>query len=83
MIQMLLDHPARGSVDFSSLRLILYAGSPISLGLIKRAIAHAGRSSCSSTAPTETSGAVSMLRAGRARPRRRGRAAIAAAGRCR
>src|SRR3546814_6326214 len=39
MLQMLLDHPAAASTDFSSIRLTLYAGSPISLGLIKRAIA--------------------------------------------
>jgi acyl-CoA synthetase (AMP-forming)/AMP-acid ligase II len=39
MLQMLLDHPDAATSDFSSLRLTLYAGSPISLGLIKRAIA--------------------------------------------
>src|SRR3546814_174105 len=39
MLQMLLDHPDAAKTDFSSIRLTLYAGSPISLGLIKRAIA--------------------------------------------
>jgi acyl-CoA synthetase (AMP-forming)/AMP-acid ligase II len=39
MLQFLLDHPDAATTDFSSLRLILYAGSPISLGLIKRALA--------------------------------------------
>src|SRR3546814_21111803 len=39
MLQMLLDHPDAARTDFSSIRLTLYAGSPISLGLIKRAIA--------------------------------------------
>ena len=35
MLQILLDHPDSAATDFSSLRLTLYAGSPISLGLIK------------------------------------------------
>ena len=34
MLQMLLDHPQAAATDFSSIRLTLYAGSPISLGLI-------------------------------------------------
>jgi acyl-CoA synthetase (AMP-forming)/AMP-acid ligase II len=33
MLQILLDHPSAAATDFSSLRLTLYAGSPISLGL--------------------------------------------------
>jgi acyl-coenzyme A synthetase/AMP-(fatty) acid ligase len=38
MIQLLIDHPDAATTDFSSVRLTMYAGSPISLGLIKRAI---------------------------------------------
>jgi long-chain acyl-CoA synthetase len=39
MIQMLVDHPALGSYDVSSLRSISYGGSPISQAVLGRAIA--------------------------------------------
>jgi acyl-CoA synthetase (AMP-forming)/AMP-acid ligase II len=62
MIQMLLDHPRAGGTDFSSLRLILYAGSPISLGLIKRAIAQMPGQFMQFYGATEGGGAFSILR---------------------
>ena len=62
MIQMLLDHPAAVETDFSSLRLTLYAGSPISLGLIKRAIAQMPCEFMQFYGATEANGAFSILR---------------------
>jgi len=62
MIQMLLDHPEAGGADFSSLRLVMYAGSPISLGLIRRAIAAMPCEFMQFYGATETSGAVTLLR---------------------
>ncbi len=62
MIQMLLDHPQAASADFSSLRLVMYAGSPISLGLIKRAIGAMPCEFMQFYGATETSGAVTLLR---------------------
>lgn len=62
MIQMLLDHPDAAATDFSSLRLMLYAGSPISLGLIKRAIAMMPCKFMQFYGATEANGAFSILR---------------------
>ena len=62
MIQMLLDHPMAAETDFSSLRLMLYAGSPISLGLIKRAIAQMPCKFMQFYGATEANGAFSILR---------------------
>jgi acyl-CoA synthetase (AMP-forming)/AMP-acid ligase II len=62
MIQMLLDHPNAAQTDFSSLRLTLYAGSPISLGLIKRAIAMMPCKFMQFYGATEANGAFSILR---------------------
>ncbi len=62
MLQMLLDHPAAAATDFSSLRLVLYAGSPISLGLIKRAIASMPCKFMQFYGSTEAGGASSILR---------------------
>ncbi len=62
MIQMLLDHPNAANTDFSSLRLTLYAGSPISLGLIKRAIAMMPGKFMQFYGATEANGAFSILR---------------------
>jgi acyl-CoA synthetase (AMP-forming)/AMP-acid ligase II len=64
MLQMLLDHPDAASTDFSSLRLTLYAGSPISLGLIKRAIAAMPCRFMQFYGSTESGGAASILRPG-------------------
>lgn len=62
MLQMLLDHPDAKITDFSSLRLTLYAGSPISLGLIKRAIAVMPCKFMQFYGSTEAGGATSILR---------------------
>jgi len=62
MLQMLLDHPHAQEADFSSLRLTLYAGSPISLGLIKRAIAAMPGKFMQFYGSTESGGALSILR---------------------
>jgi acyl-CoA synthetase (AMP-forming)/AMP-acid ligase II len=62
MLQMLLDHPDATGADFSSLRLTLYAGSPISLGLIKRAIATMPGQFMQFYGSTEAGGASSILR---------------------
>jgi acyl-CoA synthetase (AMP-forming)/AMP-acid ligase II len=62
MLQMLLDHPDAPTTDFSSLRLTLYAGSPISLGLIKRAIATMPGQFMQFYGSTEAGGASSILR---------------------
>jgi long-chain acyl-CoA synthetase len=62
MIQMLLDHPDAPTTDFSSLRLTLYAGSPISLGLIKRAIEKMPCRFMQFYGATEANGAFSILR---------------------
>jgi acyl-CoA synthetase (AMP-forming)/AMP-acid ligase II len=62
MLQLLLDHPNAATTDFSSLRLMLYAGSPISLGLIKRAIAKIPCQFMQFYGSTESGGAASILR---------------------
>jgi acyl-CoA synthetase (AMP-forming)/AMP-acid ligase II len=62
MLQMLLDHPAAATSDFSSLRLTLYAGSPISLGLIQRAISAMPCRFMQFYGSTEAGGASSILR---------------------
>lgn len=62
MLQMLLDHPDAAKTDFSSIRLTLYAGSPISLGLIKRAIATMPGEFMQFYGSTEAGGATSILR---------------------
>jgi len=62
MLQMLLDHPAAATTDFSSLRMTLYAGSAISLGLIKRAIAMMPCQFMQFYGSTESGGATSILR---------------------
>jgi acyl-CoA synthetase (AMP-forming)/AMP-acid ligase II len=62
MLQMLLDHPAAANSDFSSLRLTLYAGSPISLGLIQRAISAMPCRFMQFYGSTEAGGASSILR---------------------
>ena len=62
MIQMLLDHASAASTDFSSLRLVMYAGSPIALGLIKRALQAMPCEFMQFYGATETSGAVTLLR---------------------
>lgn len=62
LIQMLLDHPDAAKTNFSSVRLTMYAGSPITLGLIKRAIRAMPGKFMQFYGQTETSGPVSLLR---------------------
>jgi len=62
IIQILLDHPDADATDFSSIRLVMYAGSPISLGLIKRALQKMPCEFMQFYGATETSGAVTLLR---------------------
>jgi acyl-CoA synthetase (AMP-forming)/AMP-acid ligase II len=62
MIQMLIDHPAAEVTDFSSIRLTLYAGSAISLGQIKRAMARMPGQFMQFYGSTEAGGAFSILR---------------------
>ena len=59
---MMLAHPKAANADFSSLRLTLYAGSPISLGLIKRAISTMPCKFMQFYGSTEAGGASSILR---------------------
>jgi acyl-CoA synthetase (AMP-forming)/AMP-acid ligase II len=62
MIQLMLDHPNAKSTNFESVRLRMYAGSPISLGLIKFAISMMPGKFMQFYGQTETSGPVSLLR---------------------
>jgi len=62
MIQLMIDHKLASSTDFSSVRLLMYAGSPISLGLLKRAISIMPCQFMQFYGQTETSGPVSLLR---------------------
>ncbi|MDB5987890.1 MAG: Perillic acid-CoA ligase GeoC [Nevskia sp.] len=61
-IQMLLDHPDAATADFSSLRLVMYAGSPISSRLLQRAIAEMKCRFMQFYGATESSGAITLLR---------------------
>lgn len=62
-LQMLLEHPGAANVDFTCFKLVMYAGSPISLPLIKRALAEMKSSFVQWYGATETVGAMTMLRA--------------------
>ena len=61
-IQMILDHPEAKSADFSSLRLVMYAGSAISSTLLKRALQEMGCQFMQFYGATESSGAITLLR---------------------
>jgi acyl-CoA synthetase (AMP-forming)/AMP-acid ligase II len=61
-IQMLLDHPNAAATDFSSLRLVMYAGSPISSRLLQRALSAMKCKFMQFYGATESSGAVTLLR---------------------
>ncbi|MGE0230280.1 MAG: long-chain-fatty-acid--CoA ligase [Flavobacteriaceae bacterium] len=62
-LQMLLDHPDAATVDFTCFKLVMYAGSPISLPLIKRAMAEMKSQFVQWYGATETVGAMTLLRA--------------------
>jgi acyl-CoA synthetase (AMP-forming)/AMP-acid ligase II len=62
-IQMILDHPAAKTADFSSLRLVMYAGSAISSALLQRALTEMmGCRFMQFYGATESSGALTLLR---------------------
>ena len=61
-IQMLLDHPDAKTTDFSSLRLVMYAGSPISSRLLQRALVEMKCHFMQFYGATESSGAITLLR---------------------
>ncbi|MBT2301985.1 AMP-binding protein [Variovorax paradoxus] len=62
VIQMMLDHPGLEAADLSSLRLIMYAGSPISATLLKRAMHAIPSHFMQFYGATESGGAMSILR---------------------
>ena len=62
MIQMLLDDPAYKQCDFSSIREVVYAGSAISLGLIKQALDVIPCRFMQFYGSTESGGAITLLR---------------------
>jgi acyl-CoA synthetase (AMP-forming)/AMP-acid ligase II len=61
-IQMILDHPDSKSADFSSLRLVMYAGSAISSALLQRALREMKCQFMQFYGATESSGAITLLR---------------------
>lgn len=61
-IQMVLDHPDAKTTDFSSLRLVMYAGSAISSALLQRAISEMKCRFMQFYGATESSGALTLLR---------------------
>ena len=62
-LQMLLDHPAAAGTDFSCFKLVMYAGSPIALPLIRQAMRQMHSRFVQWYGATETVGAVTLLRA--------------------
>ena len=57
----LLQHPARKTTDFSSLKTIFYGASPIPFDLLKSAVASFGCQFCQLYGLTETTGAIVYL----------------------
>ncbi|HSW18360.1 MAG TPA: AMP-binding protein, partial [Ramlibacter sp.] len=66
-LQMLLEHPDAASTDFSCFKLCMYAGSPIALPLIKKAMRQMRCDFVQWYGATETLGAATFLRAGQHR----------------
>ena len=62
VIQMMLDHPAAAATDFSSLRYVMYAGSPINATLLRRALVEMKCEFIQFYGATESSGALTILR---------------------
>ncbi len=62
VIQMMLDHPGAKTADLRSLRLIMYAGSPINATLLKRAMREIPSQFMQFYGATESGGAMSILR---------------------
>jgi acyl-CoA synthetase (AMP-forming)/AMP-acid ligase II len=63
VIQMLLDHPEVSEVDFGSVRLVMYAGSPINVSLMNRALAEMKCDLMQFYGATESVGAMMLLQA--------------------
>jgi len=61
-LQMILDHPASATADLSSLRMVMYAGSPITAPLLKRAMTTLKCDFMQFYGATESCGAVTLLR---------------------
>jgi acyl-CoA synthetase (AMP-forming)/AMP-acid ligase II len=61
-IQMVLDHPDAKTADFSSLRLVMYAGSAINSALLQRALLEMKCRLMQFYGATESSGALTLLR---------------------
>lgn len=62
VIQMMLDHPNAASADFSSVRVVVYAGSSIGLSLLKRALDELDCDFIQFYGATETGAGVTFLR---------------------
>jgi long-chain acyl-CoA synthetase len=62
MIQVLLDHPNSAQTDFSCIREVMYAGSPIAVGLLKRALEVIPCPFMQFYGATEVGGALTLLR---------------------
>ncbi|MFT3792313.1 MAG: long-chain-fatty-acid--CoA ligase [Rudaea sp.] len=61
-IQMVLDHPTAKTADFSSLRLVMYASSPINAQLLKRGLIEMKCHFMQFYGATESCGAMTILR---------------------
>ncbi len=62
VIQMLLDHPEAATADYSSIRIVVYAGSSIGAHLLERAIREMKCEFMQFYGATETSTGVTLLR---------------------
>ncbi|MDB5971901.1 MAG: hypothetical protein JWQ90_4351 [Hydrocarboniphaga sp.] len=62
VIQMLLDHPDAASADYSSVRIVVYAGSSIGAHLLKRAMVEMKCQFMQFYGATETGAGVTFLR---------------------
>lgn len=62
VIQMMLDHPDAATADFSPVRVVVYAGSPIGAHLLKRAITELKCDFIQFYGATETGAGVTFLR---------------------
>lgn len=60
-LQMMLDHPASGEVDFASLDKFLYGAAPIPLPLLKQGLERMGCDFVGTYGMTEANGVVAML----------------------
>jgi acyl-CoA synthetase (AMP-forming)/AMP-acid ligase II len=61
VLQMLLDHPDAATADYSSVRRVIYAGSPITTHLLQRAIDTIACDFINFYGATETSSGITML----------------------